>query len=107
MINKNNQSNMSSVSVWSVDRIARLLVGISNCLILITSVFISPYFLILLGLINLNLIFTSLTDKCPFKNLLKRLGAKERENYFQPNGELSIKKQRSSKTVNLHNLYKA
>ncbi|PCJ52372.1 MAG: hypothetical protein COA79_23765 [Planctomycetota bacterium] len=103
----NRQSNIGSVSVWSVDRIARLVVGISNCLVLITSVLISPYFLIILGFINLNLIFTSLTDKCPFKTLLKRLGAKERENYFKPNGALIKTNKNSNKTVNLSSLKNA
>jgi hypothetical protein len=75
-------------SVWSVDRIARLIVGISNILFLLATYFISPYFLIGLCFVNLNLIFTSMTDNCPFKNFLKKLGAKEREQFFNSNGEL-------------------
>jgi len=85
-----NKKQIESVHVWSIDRIARLIVGILNSFCLFLSVFFSPYFLIGLGLINLNLVFTSLTDKCPFKNLLKKLGAKERENYFNANGELIL-----------------
>lgn len=76
------------VAVWSVDRIARLIVGISNILLLLATYFISPYFLIGLGFVNLNLVFTSVTDNCPFKNFLKRCGAKEREEFFNANGEL-------------------
>ena len=78
----------STVSVWSVDRIARLIVGISNILFILAAYFISSYFLIGLCFVNLNLIFTSVTDNCPFKKLLKKLGAKERESFFNANGEL-------------------
>jgi hypothetical protein len=76
------------VSVWSVDRIARLIVGIANIFFLLATYFISPYFLIGLGFVNLNLVFTSMTDNCPFKNLLKKLGAKEREELISSKGDL-------------------
>lgn len=76
------------ISVWSVDRIARLIVGLANVIFLLATYFISPYFLIGLCFVNLNLVFTSMTDNCPFKNLLKKLGAKEREEIISSNGEL-------------------
>ena len=90
-----------TVSVWSVDRIARLIIGISNVLFLMAAYFISPYFLIGLGFVNLNLIFTSMTDNCPFKNFLKKLGAKERESFFNANGELIQNKKSQKFPVNL------
>lgn len=99
MVNSNsfNQQNPESkVSVWSVDRIGRLIVGVINLALLIAVVQISSYFIIGICLLNLNLVFTSLTDHCPMRNLLKRLGAKERENYFNANGEL--KQSRVSRT---------
>ena len=99
MVNSNsfNQQNPASkVSVWSVDRIGRLIVGVINLALLIAVVQISSYFIIGICLLNLNLVFTSLTDHCPMRNLLKRLGAKERENYFNANGEL--KQSRVSRT---------
>lgn len=80
-------TNESKVAVWSVDRIARLIVGISNILFLLASYFFNSYFLIGLAFVNLNLIFTSVTDSCPFKKFLIRLGAKEREALFHANGE--------------------
>jgi hypothetical protein len=89
-MSKLNKNQEGSVAVWSIDRIARLIVGILNCFCLFLSVFVSPYFLIGLGFINLNLIYTSITDKCPFKDLLKKLGAKERESYFNAKGELIV-----------------
>ena len=85
---KDIKNNSASISVWSVDRIGRLIVGILNLLLLIAVINISYYFLIGICLINLNLIFTSLTDHCPMRNLLKKLGAKEREDYFNSKGDL-------------------
>lgn len=91
--NQNNEKGQGSPSVWSVDRIGRLIVGILNLLLLIAVLKISYYFLIGICLINLNLIFTSLTDKCPMRNLLIKLGAKEREKFFNASGELIEKKE--------------
>lgn len=88
------QKDHSTASIWSVDRIARLIVGIANIFFLLATYFISPYFLIGLCFVNLNLIFTSMTDNCPFKNLLKKLGAKEREEIISSNGELIQDKKR-------------
>jgi hypothetical protein len=80
--------NLNLPSIWSVDRIGRLIVGILNLLLLLAVFSFSYYFLIGIGLINLNLIFTSITDKCPMRKLLIKLGAKEREKYFNSKGEL-------------------
>ena len=93
--NQNNQKISGSSSVWSVDRIGRLIVGILNLILLLAVINISYYFFIGICLINLNLIFTSLTDKCPMRNLLIKWGAKEREKYFNANGELIQKKESS------------
>lgn len=75
------------IDIWSVDRIARLVVGIVNILFLLASYIFHSYFLFGLVFVNLNLVFTSVTDSCLFKKLLIHLGAKERENLFQANGE--------------------
>ena len=85
---KNMSKEEAQASVWSVDRIARLILGISNVSLVLGAYFISSYLLIGLCFVNLNLIFSSVTDHCPFKNLLKRLGAKEREYFFNANGDL-------------------
>ena len=95
------QKNQLSVSVWSVDRIARLIIGLSNISFILAAYFISSYFLIGLCFLNLNLIFTSLTDHCPFRNLLKKLGAKEREQFLNSKGELIANKSRSDFSINL------
>jgi hypothetical protein len=97
----NTPENQTKASVWSVDRIARLIVGISNICLMLATYFLSSYFLIGLCFLNLNLVFTSLTDNCPFKNLLKRLGAKEREQFFNAKGELIAIKNKSDYSVNL------
>lgn len=87
--NRINQQNLESkASVWSVDRIGRLIIGVMNLVLLIAVVQISTYFIIGICLLNLNLVFTSLTDHCPMRNLLKKFGAKEREDYFSASGEL-------------------
>ncbi len=78
----------NNASVWSVDRIGRLIVGALNLILLLAVIHISNYFIIGICLLNLNLVFTSLTDQCPMRNFLKRLGAKERESFFNANGDL-------------------
>ena len=98
---KNKPENQLLVSVWSVDRIARLIVGLSNISLMLAAYFISSYFLIGLCFLNLNLVFTSLTDHCPFKNLLKKLGAKEREQFLNSKGELITNKSKSDFSINL------
>lgn len=93
-------------SIWSVDRIARLIVGICNSLLGLAIYFISPYFLIGLCLFNFNLIFTSLTDKCVFKQFLLQMGARERESFFYPSGKLmpsSFKNRYLSETTPFQN----
>lgn len=87
-------------SIWSVDRIARLIVGIVNILLILAVYLVSSYFIIGLCFLNLNLVFTSVTDNCPFKKLLIRLGAKEREEFFNINGELIAKKNEKINTTN-------
>lgn len=93
--------NEMPISVWSVDRIARLIVGIANVSLVLGAYFISSYLLIGLCFVNLNLIFSSVTDYCPFKNLLKRLGAKERECFFNANGELIQSKNKHAFQIKL------
>ena len=101
MIIDSKRKTGQKLSVWSVDRIARLIVGISNILFLLATYFLSPYFLIGLFFVNLNLIFTSMTDNCPFKNFLKKLGAKEREQFLNSNGELIQEKKNNGFPVQL------
>lgn len=73
--------------VWSVDRVARLLVGISNIALIIAAIFLSRYWIIGLVLLNLNLVFTSVTGACLFQKFLKSIGFKEREELLQPDGK--------------------
>lgn len=78
---------ISKTEVWSVDRIGRLISGALNTLFLLLGIFANTYFLYFLIFLNLNSIFTTLTDSCPFQKLLLRLGAKEREELFHPDGK--------------------
>ena len=85
------QNKITKTDIWSVDRIGRLITGALNTLLLLLGILVSHYFLYLLIFLNLNSIFTTLTDSCPFQKLLIRWGAKEREALFHPNGEPILK----------------
>lgn len=93
MAHNQRKQNENSFSIWSVDRIGRLIVGIFNILLIVAVLKISSYFLIGLFTVNMILVFTSVTDRCLMRNLLKKFGAKEREYFFNSNGELIKKKQ--------------
>lgn len=80
--------NNTLPSVWSVDRIARLIIGLVNIVLLLATYCFSRYFILGLCLVNLNLIFSSLTDICPFKMFLKKMGAKEREDLLFNNSKV-------------------
>lgn len=82
------QKDQSTATIWSVDRIARLIIGILNIPLLLATYFISHLFIIGICMVNLNLVYTSLTNYFPFKNLLKQLGAKERERFYNSKGEI-------------------
>lgn len=77
---------------WTIDRIGRLIAGCSSLCFVICSLVISPYFLIVVLLVNLNLVITSFTDKCILRDSLKGLGFKEREQIYQSNGALKSEK---------------
>lgn len=83
-----NSQNKKPLSIWSVDRIGRLIVGLMSIVLIVCSIFISKYFLFGLAVLNINLILTSITDACPFRDFLKSLGAKEREEIIDANGNL-------------------
>ncbi len=72
---------------WSTDRYARFLVGLCICICLLLHH--SLYWVSVAGLafISLNLIVTSFTGYCIFHRILLRLGAKDREDLFEPGGK--------------------
>jgi hypothetical protein len=71
---------------WSVDRWGRLLAGLA--VLPCAALGICHDALWMLGAVAVagNLLLTSLTDRCPIRALLLRLGAREREDLFYPGG---------------------
>lgn len=80
---------------WSVDRFGRLFAGTGTLVFTVLSAIYSPYYLIPIFLINLNLVITSFSDKCALRDLLKTLGAEEREKIYKPDGSLKTEKNKS------------
>lgn len=73
---------------WSVDRWGRLLAGAST--LLFTALGLVHHPLWLLGTLAgaANLVVTALSGRCMLRNLLVRLGAREREDLFLPGGRI-------------------
>lgn len=71
---------------WSVDRWGRLLAGLA--VLPFATLSICHHTLWMLGAVAVagNLLLTSLTDRCPLRAVLLRLGAREREDLFHPGG---------------------
>ncbi len=72
---------------WEVARWGRLLAGLGVAVTTLLAVLHHPHWLIGTMLVALNLMVTSLTDRCSFRNLLIKLGAREREDLFHPGGK--------------------
>lgn len=60
----------------TIDRIVLAFAGAMVMLSLLLSYLLSPYWLILAGLVGLNLIQAAFTGFCPLALLLKKLGAR-------------------------------
>ncbi len=73
---------------WSVDRYGRLLAGLGIMLFTLMGLLLHPLWLLATLFSAINLILTSITDRCPIKSLLLRMGAKEREDLFLPGGTI-------------------
>ncbi|MCK6474500.1 MAG: DUF2892 domain-containing protein [Planctomycetes bacterium] len=71
---------------WSAERWGRFLAGCSVLGFSILGLAVHPYFLAGTLLAAANLIVTSLTDRCPLRALLLRMGVKEREDLYLPGG---------------------
>ncbi|MCK6473377.1 MAG: DUF2892 domain-containing protein [Planctomycetes bacterium] len=71
---------------WSVDRWGRLIAGAS--VLVCTALGLLHHQLWLVGslMCAFNLVLTSITDRCAVRALLRRLGAREREDLFLPGG---------------------
>ena len=77
----------SSLDIWSMERIGRLITGVITAFFLLAGLLMHPLFLYLLLILSFHSIYTTITDSCPFEKLLRRIGGKQREELFQPNGE--------------------
>lgn len=75
---------------WEVARWGRLLAGCGVMISTILALIHHPAWLTGALFIAVNLVLTSLTDKCPLHDLLVRWGTKEREDLFFPGGEIRM-----------------
>ena len=73
---------------WSVDRWGRLLAGSSTLLFTAMGLLHDPMWLAGTLLGAANLVVTALTGHCVLRNLLVRLGAREREDLYLPGGRI-------------------
>ncbi len=88
---------MISHTPWPVDRWGRLLSGGSMVGLAALTLLVHPAWAWGGLLVAANLVFTSLTDRCPLHDLLIRLGAREREDIFYPGGALRVEVAQASR----------
>lgn len=81
---------MISYTPWPVDRWGRFLSGATMLGLTALALLVHPAWAWGGLLVAANLVFTSVTDRCPLHDLLIRLGAREREDLFHPGGELRV-----------------
>lgn len=63
---------------WYLERVIRLVAGVFTLSSALLAAFHSPYWLILTGLVGINLIIFSLTGFCLMANILHALGLRSR-----------------------------
>lgn len=73
---------------WSVDRWGRLLAGSAILACTTLGILNHPVWLSGVLVASINLVVTSLTDRCFLHDMLIHLGAKEREDLFLPGGDV-------------------
>ncbi|MCK6472166.1 MAG: DUF2892 domain-containing protein [Planctomycetes bacterium] len=73
---------------WEVARWGRLLAGAGVILFTTLGLCLDPLWNLGTLFIAANLFVTALTDRCPVRDTLLRLGAKEREDLFLPGGKV-------------------
>lgn len=71
---------------WEVARWGRLIAGLSTLAFTLLGVCVDRAWLLGTLGVALQLVVTALTDRCPLRNLLMRLGLREREDLFVPGG---------------------
>ena len=94
------KTHLTPTLPWSVDRWGRLIVGASILFFMVLGLLVHPLWLWGSVLAAINLIATSLTNRCPMHALLMRLGAVEREDLFWPGGRLRNQKRSEKIEVN-------
>lgn len=76
---------------WEVARWGRLFAGAGVILFVTLGFCVDPLWNLGTLCIAANLFVTALTDRCPVRDTLLRLGAKEREDLFLPGGKVREK----------------
>ena len=67
---------LAKTDKWYLERIIWLIAGTFILLSIALTIFVSKYWLILTGLVGLNLIILSLTGFCPMAIFLNKIGVK-------------------------------
>ena len=77
---------------WAIDRVGRFILGLKIVFVALAIIFGSKLWAVFLIVAGLNLIVTSITNKCLFNKMLKSFGFKEREEIYESDGQIKIKK---------------
>lgn len=73
---------------WEVARWGRLLAGAGTIFFTVLGLLHHPAWLAGTLGISFQLVVTALTDRCPMRNALLKLGCREREDLFEPGGRV-------------------
>ena len=73
---------------WAIDRVGRLIVGFIILGSALATIFSNKLWAIILIASGLNLIVTSITNKCLFNKILRTFGFKEREAIYESDGRI-------------------
>lgn len=73
---------------WEVARWGRLLAGAATLAFTALGLLHHPAWLLGTLGVSFQLVLTALTDRCPLRDTLLKLGCKEREDLFEPGGDI-------------------
>lgn len=73
---------------WEVARWGRLLAGAGTLTFTVLGLLHHPAWLLGTLGVSFQLVLTALTDRCPLRDTLLKLGCKEREDIFEPGGRV-------------------
>lgn len=81
-------SARKTAAPWEVARWGRLLAGAASLGFTTLGLLHHPAWLLGTLFVSFQLVVTALTDRCPMRDTLLKLGCKEREDLFEPGGRV-------------------